>query len=295
MSHALTIVAGPCVLESAQQAVDLAGTIAELVPKAGFSLSTPGAQAGGAPSVRLIFKASFDKANRTSGSSFRGPGLAVGIEWLARCKAATGLPILTDVHEPAQAAPAAEVADVLQIPAFLCRQTDLLAAAGATGRAVNIKKGQFMAPPDMAYAVEKAASAGAAAVTVTERGTAFGYHNLVVDLRAVPWIQQTARVPVWFDGTHSAQLPAAAGGASGGDRRFVPHLCRAALAAGADGFFLEVHADPARARSDAATQLSLAQFGDLLAQLAALWPAVQELRRTQALDGDSRRLWEWTS
>jgi 2-dehydro-3-deoxyphosphooctonate aldolase (KDO 8-P synthase) len=280
VTERLTIVAGPCVLESREHALEMAWTVSELVSKAGFALT---------------FKASFDKANRTSGRSFRGPGLKTGIEWLARVKQEVGVPVLTDIHEPEQARPAAEVADVLQIPAFLCRQTDLIVAAGQTGRAMNLKKGQFMAPPDMAHAVGKARDAGAGAVTVTERGVSFGYHNLVVDFRSIPWIQSSANVPVWFDGTHSAQLPAAAEGASGGDRRFVPQLCRAALAAGCDGLFLEVHSDPSRARSDAATQLSPAQLADLLESLVLLWPAANELRRRWSEDAKQRSLWEWTS
>lgn len=280
MSERLTIVAGPCVLESPEHALEMAWLVSESVAKTGFD---------------LIFKASFDKANRTSGRSYRGPGLSTGVEWLARVKQEVGVPILTDIHEPEQACPVAEVADVLQIPAFLCRQTDLIVAAGQTGRAVNLKKGQFMAPPDMAHAVTKARDAGAGSVTVTERGVSFGYHNLVVDLRSIPWIQSSASAPVWFDGTHSAQLPAAAEGASGGDRRFVPHLCRAALAAGCDGLFLEVHSQPSKARSDAATQLSPAQLVDLLEALALLWPAARDLRRRWRDDVEQRRLWEWTS
>jgi 2-dehydro-3-deoxyphosphooctonate aldolase (KDO 8-P synthase) len=277
MAEALTVVAGPCVLESLAHALQMSECVRELTAKHGF---------------RAVFKASFDKANRTSAASYRGPGLATGLEWLARAREHSGLPVLTDVHESAQAAPAAEVCDVLQIPAFLCRQTDLVAAAGATGRAVNIKKGQFVAPADMAHAVHKARSAGAGEVTVTERGSAFGYHNLVVDLRSVPWMQATAGVGVWFDGTHSAQLPSAGDGVSGGDRRFVPHLCRAALAAGADGLFLEVHDRPGQALSDAATQLSPAQLEDLLEQVALLWPAARALRQP----GSERRgLWGWTS
>ena len=220
--------------------------------------------------------------------------MKTGLDWLASVKSESGLPLLTDIHEAGQAEPAAQVVDVLQIPAFLCRQTDLIVAAARTGREINLKKGQFMAPPDMEHAVAKALESGATRVTVTERGSSFGYHDLVVDLRSIPWMQASSRVPVWFDGTHSTQLPASAGGASGGDRRFVPFLCRAALAAGCDGLFLEVHDHPSSARSDAATQLSPAQLVDLLDQLLELRPAAQRLRERWQAEPERRRLWEWT-
>ncbi len=216
------------------------------------------------------FKASFDKANRTSGEGWRGPGLQEGLRQLAAVRDATGARILTDVHEPGQAAPAAEVADVLQIPAFLCRQTDLLAAAGATGATVNLKKGQFLAPWAVGPAVDKLRSAGAREVWLTERGTTFGHGDLVVDFRGLLPMRATG-CPVIFDATHSAQRPGAHGTSSGGDRSAVPLLCRAAAGAGFDGLFLEVHPEPARARSDADTQWPLSELRPLLEAFAALW------------------------
>ncbi len=253
-------IAGPCVIESEHMAVDVAGRLAEI---------------GRRFSIPLIFKSSFDKANRSSMGSFRGPGLDAGLEALARVKQATGLPVLTDVHEPGQAAAVAEVADVIQVPAFLCRQTDLLVACGLSGASVNIKKGQFMAPEDMANAVEKVRSTGNPKVTVTERGASFGYHNLVVDMRSMPVIRRFA--PVVFDVTHSLQLPGGLGHATGGAREFHPHLARAAAGAGVDGFFVEVHADPSKALSDASTQLDFEEFEILLAQLEALSKTVHEV------------------
>jgi 2-dehydro-3-deoxyphosphooctonate aldolase (KDO 8-P synthase) len=197
----------------------------------------------------LVFKASFDKANRSSLSSFRGPGLEAGLTVLREVRRRFGLPILTDIHEPSQAAPVAEVADVLQIPAFLCRQTDLVLAAAATGRAVNVKKGQFLAPEDMRHVVAKIESAGNRRILLTERGASFGYHNLVADMRSLP-IMREIGYPVVFDATHSVQRPGGAGDHSGGDGRWAPVLARAAVAAGCDGIFLETHVDPSRARSD---------------------------------------------
>jgi 2-dehydro-3-deoxyphosphooctonate aldolase (KDO 8-P synthase) len=226
----------------------------------------------------LVFKSSFDKANRSSLGSFRGPGLAAGLRMLAQVKRATGLAVLTDVHEPAQCAPAAEVCDVLQIPAFLCRQTDLVVAAARTGRAVNIKKGQFMAPDDMLKIVEKARSSGNDRVTVTERGVSFGYHNLVVDMRSFAMMHEDG-IAVIYDVTHSLQLPGAghgAGGESGGMNRYSEPLARAAIAAGADGIFMEVHPDPPHALSDAAVQLAPARAEALLAALLALHRALRE-------------------
>jgi 2-dehydro-3-deoxyphosphooctonate aldolase (KDO 8-P synthase) len=250
----LPVLAGPCVIESEEMALRTAEALAAI----GRRLGLP-----------LVFKASFDKANRTSIRSFRGPGLEEGLRILAAVRRATGLPVLTDVHESAQCAPAAAVCDVLQVPAFLCRQTDLVVAAAATGRALNIKKGQFMAPDDMRRVVDKARSAGNPRVTVTERGYSFGYHNLVVDMRCFTLLHADG-IPVVYDVTHSLQLPSAEGEESGGDRRFAEPLARAAVAAGADGVFLEVHPDPERARSDRATQLAPERAAMLLAELAAL-------------------------
>jgi 2-dehydro-3-deoxyphosphooctonate aldolase (KDO 8-P synthase) len=218
--------------------------------------------------VPLVFKASFDKANRSSESGFRGPGVIEGLEALAEVKRVTGLPVVTDVHHPEQASLAAEVVDMLQVPAFLCRQTDLLHACGATGLPVNIKKGQFLAPEDMSNAVDKVGATGNDRVVLTERGSTFGYHNLVVDMRGLPVMRRFA--PVVFDCTHSLQLPGGLGHATGGAREFHPHLARAAAAVGVDGFFVEVHPDPQNALSDAATQLSFDEFDRLLGQLEAL-------------------------
>lgn len=250
---ALPVIAGPCVIESEELVLATARTLAAM------------ARALGMP---LIFKSSFDKANRSSLGSFRGPGLARGLAALAAVKAATGLPLLTDVHEPAQCAPAAAVCDVLQIPAFLCRQTDLVVAAAATGRAVNIKKGQFMAPDDMRRVVDKARSTGNSRITVTERGCSFGYHDLIVDMRSFARLHDDG-IAVIFDVTHSLQLPGG-GAESGGERRYAAPLARAAVAAGADGLFLEVHPDPPRALSDRAVQLTPGEAEALLRAAAAL-------------------------
>jgi 2-dehydro-3-deoxyphosphooctonate aldolase (KDO 8-P synthase) len=261
--HRLPVIAGPCVVESEERTVETAEALAAMAGRLG---------------VPLVFKASFDKANRSSLQSFRGPGLDAGLRALARAKRATGLPLLTDVHEPAQCAPAAEVCDVLQIPAFLCRQTDLVLAAAATGRAVNIKKGQFMAPDDLRRIVDKARSTGNERVTVTERGASFGYHNLVVDMRSFAMMHEDG-IAVIYDVTHSLQLPGAghgANGESGGLNRYAEPLARAAVAAGADGIFLEVHPDPPHALSDAAVQLPPARAEALLASLLALHRALQE-------------------
>jgi 2-dehydro-3-deoxyphosphooctonate aldolase (KDO 8-P synthase) len=221
--------------------------------------------------IPLIFKASYDKANRTSVKSFRGPGLKEGTRILGALARETGLPVLTDVHEPEHCAVAAEAADVLQIPAFLCRQTDLLVAAGKTGRAVNIKKGQFVAPWDMAHPAEKVRSTGNERVFLTERGASFGYNNLVVDFRSLAIMREVA--PVVFDGTHSVQQPSAADGVSGGQPEFIPLLARAAVAAGVDGLFLEVHDDPAQAKSDGANALDLKLLKPLLETLLAIQKA----------------------
>jgi 2-dehydro-3-deoxyphosphooctonate aldolase (KDO 8-P synthase) len=241
-------IAGPCVIESQELTLEIAATLARLAER----LRLP-----------LIFKASFDKANRSSGKSFRGPGLEQGLHTLAEVKRRTGLPVLTDIHETHQAAPAAEVCDVLQIPAFLARQTDLLLAAGKTGRAVNVKKGQFMAPWDMKQVVRKLAEVGNERVLLTERGATFGYGNLVSDMRSIPLMQDLGR-PVIFDATHSVQLPGAAGDRSGGDRRMVPYLARAATACGCDGLFMEVHPQPDQALSDGPNMVPLAEFPDLV-------------------------------
>ncbi|RJX33894.1 MAG: 3-deoxy-8-phosphooctulonate synthase [Desulfarculus sp.] len=244
-------ICGPCVIETPE----LTLAIAERLAAISAELELP-----------LIFKASYDKANRTSVQSFRGPGLEPGLEVLARVKAASGLPVISDIHHPEQAATAAQVLDVLQIPAFLCRQTDLLVAAGRTGRPVNVKKGQFMAPHDIGPILDKIRSTGNQAVWLTERGSTFGYNNLVVDMRSIG-VMQGFGVPVVFDATHSVQLPGGLGAASGGERRFAPALARAAVAAGADAVFLEVHPDPDRALCDGPNTLPLDQAAGLLKQL----------------------------
>jgi 2-dehydro-3-deoxyphosphooctonate aldolase (KDO 8-P synthase) len=254
----LLVIAGPCVMEPGGHPLRMAEKL-----KAIFARYP----------VEWVFKASFDKANRTALDSYRGPGLESGLEELAAVKAALGVPLLTDIHETAQAAPAATVIDILQIPAFLCRQTDLLVAAGRTGRAVNIKKGQFMSPEDMKYAVDKVRSGGSSDISLTERGTAFGYHNLVVDMRALLMMRGLG-ARVIYDCTHSLQLPGGAGGASSGLREYVLPLARAAAAVGIDGLFVEVHDDPARAMSDRDTQLPLADLPALLDQVLAVREAV---------------------
>ncbi len=259
MFERFTLIAGPCVLEGDALNVRVATELARLSAE----LDLP-----------VVFKSSFDKANRSKLDAPRGPGLEKGLELLARVKAETGLPLLTDVHEPDQAARAAEVVDVLQIPAFLCRQTDLLVAAGRTGRAINVKKGQWMAPEEMAHAVDKIRASGSSTVTVTERGTFFGYGNLVVDMRSFARLRAATGVPAIFDGTHSVQRPGKADGASGGDPEHIPDLVRAAVAAGCDGLFLETHPNPAAAPSDPTNMLPLdrlpALLGDVLAVRAAL-------------------------
>jgi 2-dehydro-3-deoxyphosphooctonate aldolase (KDO 8-P synthase) len=253
------LIAGPCVLED--DGLNL--RVAEHLARLGEELELP-----------IVFKASFDKANRSSLGSARGPGLDDGLRRLARVREASGLPLLTDVHEPAQCAPAGEVADVLQIPAFLSRQTDLLLAAGAAARAVNVKKGQWMAPHEMRGAVEKVRSAGTQALAVTERGTFFGYGNLVVDMRSFAQMRQCCAAPAVFDGTHSVQRPGEGQGVTGGDPRFIPSLVRAAVAAGADGLFLEVHPDPPRAPSDATNMLPLPRLRPLLEEVLAIRAAL---------------------
>jgi 2-dehydro-3-deoxyphosphooctonate aldolase (KDO 8-P synthase) len=250
----LFLIAGPCVIESESHAMTLAERVGRIAAE---------------ESVPLIFKASYDKANRTSLSSYRGPGLTEGLRILAAIKKKTGLPILTDVHEVAQVGPAAEVCDVLQVPAFLSRQTDLLLAAGRSGRAVNIKKGQFLSPWDIAQAVEKVASTGNEKIILTERGASFGYQNLVVDIRSFPIMRQLG-YPVVFDVTHSVQLPGGAGKSSGGQPEFIEPLARAASAVGVDGVFLEVHENPAKALSDGTNALPLAELRPLLRKITRI-------------------------
>jgi 2-dehydro-3-deoxyphosphooctonate aldolase (KDO 8-P synthase) len=252
----LFLIAGPCVIESETHVRKMADAIQRITADLG---------------VPYIFKASYDKANRTSVHSFRGPGLIEGTKILRRLAESTGLPVLTDVHEPGHCEVAAEAVDVLQIPAFLCRQTDLLVAAGKTGRAINVKKGQFVAPWDLKHTVEKVESTGNHRIFLTERGSTFGYNNLVVDMRSLAIMREMA--PVVFDGTHSVQTPSAANGVSGGQPEFIPLLARAAVAAGVDGLFLEVHDDPANAKSDGANALRLDLLRPLLETLLAIHAA----------------------
>jgi 2-dehydro-3-deoxyphosphooctonate aldolase (KDO 8-P synthase) len=261
----LVAIAGPCVIESPAHAMELA-----------LALRDIGARTG----VPVVFKASYDKANRTSGSSFRGPGIDAGLRALADIRSRTGLPVLTDVHEPDQAAVAADAVDVLQIPAFLCRQTDLIVAAARTGRPVNIKKGQFLAPRDMKHAVAKATGTGNTSVIVTERGVSFGYNNLVVDMRAFPMLRELGH-PVVFDVTHSLQLPGAGDGVTAGLAEYIEPLAAAGVAAGIDGIFLEMHEQPSRAKSDAATALRL----DLLEPLLMKLKQIHEIVRRPAAQG----------
>jgi 2-dehydro-3-deoxyphosphooctonate aldolase (KDO 8-P synthase) len=219
--------------------------------------------------VPIVFKASYDKANRTSRSSFRGPGLVAGLTVLADIRSRTGLPVLTDIHEASHAAPAADAVDVLQIPAFLSRQTDLLVAAARTGKPINVKKGQFLAPSDVRYVIDKVLAEGNRAVLVTERGTSFGYHDLIVDMRSLPMLRELG-YPVVFDVTHSLQLPGAGNGVTAGLAQYIEPLASAGVAAGVDGVFMEVHDDPARARSDAQNALRLDLLAPLLARLTAI-------------------------
>jgi 2-dehydro-3-deoxyphosphooctonate aldolase (KDO 8-P synthase) len=258
--HALALIAGPCVMEPDGMTEFLAREIGAVCAGLG---------------VPLIFKASFDKANRTSKSSFRGPGIEDGIEIFRQIKADTGLPVTTDVHEPAQAERIAEVVDLLQVPAFLARQTDLLEACARTGRTVNVKKGQFMAPWDMAHVISKIESAGGQGILLTERGTTFGYGRLINDMRAIPWMRALG-APVVFDATHSVQLPSAGAGITAGERDMIPYLSRAAVAAGCDALFLEVHPDPDKALSDGPNALRLTDLEPLLKQLLAIRRAMTE-------------------
>ena len=247
----LALIAGPCQLESRAHALEMAGALKEIAARRG---------------IGLVFKPSFDKANRTSGGNARGIGLEAALPIFAEIRETLGLPVLTDVHESPQCALAAQAVDVLQIPAFLCRQTDLLIAAARTGRAVNVKKGQFLAPWDMQHVVDKLASAGAADVMVTERGVSFGYNTLVSDMRALPILRATG-APVIFDATHSVQQPGGQGGSSGGQREFVPVLARAAVAVGVAGVFIETHQDPDHAPSDGPNMVPLRDFEALVAEL----------------------------
>lgn len=256
----LVWIAGPCVIESHDDTLWLADRLAELADR----LNIP-----------LIFKASFDKANRSSSKSFRGPGLESGLNTLATVKRKTGLPVTTDIHECSQAAPAAEVIDLLQIPAFLARQTDLIFAAAETGRPVNVKKGQFMAPGDMRNVVAKMAEAGNEQLILTERGTTFGYGQLVNDMRAIP-IMQDLGPPVIFDATHSVQKPAGKGDRSDGDRRMIPYLARAAVAAGCDGVFLETHPEPEKALSDGPNMIPLSDLPKLIECCVKVRQAIEE-------------------
>ena len=256
--EALPVIAGPCVIESRDHAVKMAVEL-----KAIFSRHD----------VPFVFKSSFDKANRTAGDSFRGPGLDEGLAILSEVKRETAVPVLTDIHTPEQAGPVGEVADLIQIPAFLCRQTDLLVAAARTGKCVNVKKGQFVAPGDVAAIVKKIEGAGGHQILLTERGASFGYNNLVSDMRSIAIMGETG-YPVIFDASHSAQRPSADGIRSGGDREMIPVLARAAVAAGCDGLFMEVHDNVEEAKSDAATQWPLAQTESLLMSLMRIREAV---------------------
>jgi 2-dehydro-3-deoxyphosphooctonate aldolase (KDO 8-P synthase) len=260
----LALIAGPCVIESGEHASMIAESLAKIALRCG---------------VPLIFKASYDKANRTSLKSFRGPGIEEGLKVLGDIKRRLGLSILTDIHEASQAAPVAEVADVLQIPAFLSRQTDLLVAAARTGRAINIKKGQFLAPADMRHAIAKVTESGNPKVFVTERGFSFGYNNLVVDMRAFPMLRSLG-YPVVYDATHSLQLPGGGDGVTTGQAQYIEPLAAAAVAAGVDGLFVEVHENPARAKSDGQNALPLDRVEPLLRRLMRIDAATRELGTT---------------
>ncbi len=258
----LLLIAGPCAIESESHAIETALAVRDIARRVG---------------VPYIFKASYDKANRTSANSFRGPGLQEGLRVLAAVRERAGVPILTDIHEPGHAGPVAEVADVLQIPAFLSRQTDLLVAAATTGRVVNIKKGQFLAPEDMQHAIAKVTGAGNTRVLVTERGVSFGYHNLVVDMRAFP-ILRSFGYPVIYDVTHSLQLPGAGDGVTAGQAEFIQPLASAGVAAGVDGIFMEVHQRPEQARSDAQNALRLSLLEPLLTRLVRIHAIAHEAK-----------------
>jgi 2-dehydro-3-deoxyphosphooctonate aldolase (KDO 8-P synthase) len=254
----LILIAGPCVIETERLCLQIAAALLKTCERLG---------------VQYIFKASFDKANRTSAQSFRGPGVAAGLRTLAKVRAQIGVPVLTDVHTEAQAAAAAEVVDVLQIPAFLCRQTDLIQAAVSTGKIVNLKKGQFLSPAEMGQVVQKAVEAGGGKILVTERGTTFGYNNLVADMRSIPLLRGFG-FPVIFDATHAVQLPGGRGDQSNGQREFAPVLARCAVAAGASGLFIETHPQPDRALSDGPNMIPLADMPELLASLLRVRAAI---------------------
>ncbi len=260
-SRRFLLIAGPCSLECEAVCRAVADKLSEL--RTAF------------PQLNIVFKGSFDKANRTSLTGARGPGMDAGLELLSMVKKEYGFPVLTDIHEPGQCARVAQTCDVLQIPAFLCRQTDLLVAAAKTGRCVNVKKGQFLSPQEMRYVYDKLAISGAREIWLTDRGTAFGYQNLIVDMRSFAIMGKTGS-PTIMDATHSVQLPGAMMGASGGQREFVPALARASIAAGANGLFIETHPDPAKAISDAATQLPLAELGALISDCLKIWEIVRK-------------------
>ena len=265
--HPLLLIAGPCVLESAAIAREIAAGLKEIT---------------GRLNIPFVFKASFDKANRTSLGSFRGPGLKDGLAMLGEIREEFGIPVISDIHETAQVAPAAEVLDILQIPAFLCRQTDLLVAAASAGKPVSIKKGQFLSPWDMEHVVAKAKALGNRQILLTERGASFGYNNLVVDMRSLP-VMRSLGCPVIYDATHSIQLPGGAGGSSGGQREFIPPLTRAAVAAGIDGLFMEVHPDPDKALCDGPNSMPLDQVESLLTTLLR----IHEITASEPLLGES--------
>ncbi len=256
----LLLIAGPCVIESREHVMMMARELKKITGEVG---------------VKFVFKASFDKANRTAGDSFRGPGLKDGLAILREVREEFGLPVLSDVHDISQIVPAAEVLDIIQIPAFLSRQTDLVMEAARTGKIINIKKGQFSAPEDMRNAIEKVVSVGNRQILLTERGVSFGYHQLVVDMRSLPMMRSFG-VPVIFDGTHSVQEPGGLGKSSGGNRRYVPYLCRAAVATGVDGLFLEVHDDPDHGKSDGPNMLELSKLKTLLQTLVQIHKVVQD-------------------
>jgi 2-dehydro-3-deoxyphosphooctonate aldolase (KDO 8-P synthase) len=268
----LTFIIGPCVIESAQHAIEIAAAIRDIGRRCG---------------VAIIFKASYDKANRTSRTSFRGPGLEAGLTVLQDVKQRTGLPLLTDIHEAAHAAMAAQVVDVLQIPAFLCRQTDLLVAAARTGKAVNVKKGQFMAPRDMRHVVTKITAEGNERLLLTERGVSFGYNNLVVDMRAFPMLRELG-YPVVFDVTHSLQLPGGGDGVTAGLAEYIEPLASAGVAAGVDAVFMEVHENPSQAKSDASNALRLDALEPLMRKLVRLHDIARDTVITGAPSGAAR-------
>jgi 2-dehydro-3-deoxyphosphooctonate aldolase (KDO 8-P synthase) len=254
----LLLIGGPCALESEELARTVAGRMREICDRLG---------------ILYVFKASFDKANRTSLASYRGPGLEAGLATLAKIRREIGVPVISDIHDVGQVAAAAEVLDILQIPAFLCRQTDLLTAAAKTGKPVNVKKGQFVSPWDMENAVNKMRGVGGKKIMLVERGASFGYNNLVVDMRSLP-VMRSFGCPVIFDATHSVQLPGGAGGSSGGQREFIATLSRAAIAAGIDGLFMEIHPNPDQALCDGPNSIPLDQVEDLLVQLIRVRNAV---------------------